>query len=196
MCSQIKGLQQCCSSYYTDCMWTVKLRKDAGVNNSRFWWLKITTINTIAEFNVLHSHPMLQSLVKHCANGKQLVVCIILWSLYIKPSKMRIITTFIFQQLFQVINVMASYLTSEYMPQSSSPVALHPVSFWLSCLLSICHKVVCWRNETDRNARSGSEPAMSNPWAACGPVEGFVWPSLGFCCSKSILYTGNLSLLW
>jgi len=32
------------------------------------------------------------------------------------------------------------------------------------------------------------EPAMSNPRPACGPVEGFVWPSLGFRCSKCILY--------
>ena len=30
---------------------------------------------------------------------------------------------------------------------------------------------------------------MSNPRPACGPVEGFVRPSLGFRCSKSILYT-------
>jgi len=35
---------------------------------------------------------------------------------------------------------------------------------------------------------------MSNPLAACGPVEGFVRLSLGFRCSKSILYTDNLSL--
>jgi len=27
-----------------------------------------------------------------------------------------------------------------------------------------------------------------------GPVEGFVWPSLGVCCSESILHTDNLSL--
>jgi len=27
------------------------------------------------------------------------------------------------------------------------------------------------------------------PWAACGPVKRFVRPSLGFRCSKSILYT-------
>jgi len=32
------------------------------------------------------------------------------------------------------------------------------------------------------------------PWAACGPVKSFVHPSLGFCCSKSILHTDNLSL--
>jgi len=37
--------------------------------------------------------------------------------------------------------------------------------------------------------------AMSNLRAACGPVEGFVWPSLGFPCSKSILHSHNLSLL-
>jgi len=34
---------------------------------------------------------------------------------------------------------------------------------------------------------------MSNPRAACGPVEGFVRPSLGFRCSKSILDIDNLS---
>jgi len=34
------------------------------------------------------------------------------------------------------------------------------------------------------------------PWAACGPVEGFMRPSLGFCCSKSTLYTDNLSFFW
>jgi len=38
--------------------------------------------------------------------------------------------------------------------------------------------------------------AMSNPRAACGPVEGFVWPSLGFRCSKNILHTDNVSLFW
>jgi len=32
------------------------------------------------------------------------------------------------------------------------------------------------------------------PWAACG--EGFVQPSLGFCCSKSILHTDNWYLFW
>jgi len=31
------------------------------------------------------------------------------------------------------------------------------------------------------------------PRAACGPVEGFAWPSSGFRC-KSILHTDNLSL--
>jgi len=30
---------------------------------------------------------------------------------------------------------------------------------------------------------------------ACCPVEGFVRPSLGFRCSKSILHTDNLSFL-
>jgi len=30
----------------------------------------------------------------------------------------------------------------------------------------------------------------------CFVFEGFVQPSLGFQCSKSILYTDNLSLLW
>jgi len=39
-------------------------------------------------------------------------------------------------------------------------------------------------------------PAMSNPRDACGPVEGFVWLSLGFCCSMSSLHTDNLSLFW
>jgi len=29
-----------------------------------------------------------------------------------------------------------------------------------------------------------------------GPVEGFVRPSLGVRCSKSILHTDNLSLIW
>jgi len=38
--------------------------------------------------------------------------------------------------------------------------------------------------------------AMSNPRAACGPVEGFVWPSIGFRCSNNILHTDNLSLCW
>ena len=32
--------------------------------------------------------------------------------------------------------------------------------------------------------------------AACGSVEGFVRPSLGFHCSKSILHTDTLSLFW
>jgi len=31
-------------------------------------------------------------------------------------------------------------------------------------------------------------PAMSNPLPACGPVKRFVRPSLGFRCSRSILY--------
>jgi len=29
-----------------------------------------------------------------------------------------------------------------------------------------------------------------------GPIEGFVRPSLGFRCSKSILYSDNPSLFW
>jgi len=29
---------------------------------------------------------------------------------------------------------------------------------------------------------------MSNPWTACGLVEGFVWPSLGLSKSKTIAY--------
>jgi len=35
--------------------------------------------------------------------------------------------------------------------------------------------------------------AMSNPRPACGPVECFVPPSLGCRCSKSMLYSDNLS---
>jgi len=30
---------------------------------------------------------------------------------------------------------------------------------------------------------------MSKQWVACGLVKGFMHPSLGFCHSKSILYT-------
>ena len=30
---------------------------------------------------------------------------------------------------------------------------------------------------------------MSNPWPACGLVEGFVRPSLGFRCCKNVLPT-------
>ena len=41
-----------------------------------------------------------------------------------------------------------------------------------------------------------SNPAMSNPQAACDPVEGFLWPSLDFRYSKSIVHTDNLSLFW
>jgi len=41
-----------------------------------------------------------------------------------------------------------------------------------------------------------SKPAMSNSQPACSPVEGFVRPSLGVCCSKSIIHTHNLSLFW
>jgi len=36
--------------------------------------------------------------------------------------------------------------------------------------------------------------AMSKQRAACGPVEGFVQPSLGVLCSENILHTDNLSL--
>jgi len=39
-----------------------------------------------------------------------------------------------------------------------------------------------------------SSAAMSNPRAACGPVEGFVRPSLGVRCSENILHTDNLPL--
>jgi len=35
-----------------------------------------------------------------------------------------------------------------------------------------------------------------SPQAACGPGKGFVRPSLGFRCGKSILHTANLSLFW
>jgi len=38
--------------------------------------------------------------------------------------------------------------------------------------------------------------AMSNPRPTCSPDEGFVQPSLGFRCSKSIPHTNNLSLFW
>jgi len=41
-----------------------------------------------------------------------------------------------------------------------------------------------------------SKSPMSNPRAACDPVDGFVRPSSGFRCSKSILYADNLSLFW
>jgi len=41
-----------------------------------------------------------------------------------------------------------------------------------------------------------SSAAMSNPRSACGPVEGFVRPSLGFHCSKSTLDTDSLSFFW
>jgi len=34
------------------------------------------------------------------------------------------------------------------------------------------------------------------PQATCGPVVGFVQPSLGFHWSINILYTDNLSFLW
>jgi len=37
---------------------------------------------------------------------------------------------------------------------------------------------------------------MTNPQPACGPVEVFSRPSLGFRCGKSILHTHNLSLFW
>jgi len=32
--------------------------------------------------------------------------------------------------------------------------------------------------------------------AACGPVKGFMRPSLGFSCSENILHTDSLSLFW
>jgi len=35
---------------------------------------------------------------------------------------------------------------------------------------------------------------MSIPRTACGPVEGLVWPSLGFHCSESILHIDHLFL--
>jgi len=37
---------------------------------------------------------------------------------------------------------------------------------------------------------------MSNPRAAWSPVKGFVRPSLGFHCSKSILYTDKANCLY
>jgi len=37
-----------------------------------------------------------------------------------------------------------------------------------------------------RTAPASPEAAMSNPRPACGPVEGFVRPSLGVRCSKNI----------
>jgi len=39
-----------------------------------------------------------------------------------------------------------------------------------------------------------TRPAVSSPRAECGPIEGFVRPSLGCYCGKSILYSDNLSL--
>ena len=39
-------------------------------------------------------------------------------------------------------------------------------------------------------------PSYVQPAAACCQVEGFVRPSSGFRCGKSIPYTDNLSLLW
>jgi len=41
---------------------------------------------------------------------------------------------------------------------------------------------------------SSSSSVMSNLRAACGPVKGFGRPSLGICCSASILHTDNQSL--
>jgi len=35
---------------------------------------------------------------------------------------------------------------------------------------------------------------MSNPQSACGQVEAFLRPRLGFRCGESILHTHNLSL--
>jgi len=35
---------------------------------------------------------------------------------------------------------------------------------------------------------------MSIPRTSCGPVEGLVWPSLGFHCSESILHIDHLFL--
>jgi len=52
----------------------------------------------------------------------------------------------------------------------------------------------CTRDSAVLISSSRFNAAMSNPRAACGPVEGF---SLGFRCSKSIPYTtDNLSLFW
>jgi len=38
-----------------------------------------------------------------------------------------------------------------------------------------------------------TKPAMSSPWAACGPVEGFVPPSLGFRSGFAVLLSTILS---
>jgi len=55
------------------------------------------------------------------------------------------------------------------------------------------------------NSHTGHRPAtialkqlcaIRRPRAACGPVEGFMRPSLSFRCSKSISYSDNLSLFW
>jgi len=44
--------------------------------------------------------------------------------------------------------------------------------------------------------KNAFEATMFNPRATCGPVQGFVQPSLGVGCSKSILQAENLSLFW
>jgi len=36
-------------------------------------------------------------------------------------------------------------------------------------------------------AQNALKAAMSNPRSACGPVEGFVWPGLGFLCNITSL---------
>ena len=56
----------------------------------------------------------------------------------------------------------------------------------------------CWEYITNNRlyAYGHTRAAMSIPRASCGPVEGFVRPSLGFRCSKSKLPFDNLSLFW
>jgi len=63
----------------------------------------------------------------------------------------------------------------------------------------VCHANAFLKQRNRLNAEErgdlqvATKPAMSSPWAACGLVEGFVQPSLGFHC-KSILHIHNLSL--
>jgi len=47
------------------------------------------------------------------------------------------------------------------------------------------------KNVALKKTRAWARSAMSNPRAACGPVKGFVRPSLGFSCSENILHTDN-----
>jgi len=61
----------------------------------------------------------------------------------------------------------------------------------MACLKNVIYIGLCFC-ALQRQTR----PAMSNPRAACGPLEGFVRPSLGCRCSKSILYSDNLFLFW
>jgi len=84
----------------------------------------------------------------------------------------------------------------------------HPVVFcktWYCAQRKIsrhyAHILIVWTSQ-HRNAWEVTEScyetfisAMSNPRPACGLVDGFVPPNLGFRCSKSILHD-NLSLFW